>query len=106
VITFTLSDEEAGNIILSTVKSQTLIISLLNIIITQGKVMDARVQEVLDAVAAEKLQVQTKLDDLGAQIQSLTDQLAAGTVVTTADLLAIKSAVENIFNPDPVSPAP
>jgi hypothetical protein len=105
VITFTLSDEEAGNIILSTVKSQSLIITLLNTIIAQGKVMDARVQEVLDTVVAEKAQVQAKLDSLGAQIQSLTDQLAAGTVVTTADLLAIKTAVENIFTPDP-APVP
>lgn len=61
----------------------------------------ATLQELFDTVSAEKAQVQVKLDALSAQIADLQAQLAAGTVVTAADLDALKAAVEGIFTPDP-----
>lgn len=54
-------------------------------------------QEVIDAIAAEKAEVQAKLDALGTEIQSLKDQIAAGSPVTPADLDEIVSLVHDIF---------
>ena len=58
-------------------------------------------QEVLDAIAAEKAQVASALEELGIQIQALKDQIAAGDPVTAADLDDIVSAVNDIFIPAP-----
>ncbi len=56
-------------------------------------------QEVLDAIAAEKEQVTTAVNDLSKQIQDLKDIIAGGGVVTSADLDEIANAVNNIFIP-------
>jgi len=57
-------------------------------------------QEVLDAVAAEKAEVQAKLDELLARIAELEANGAGGA--TPEELAEIKAAIENIFTP--VSP--
>jgi flagellar hook-associated protein FlgK len=56
-------------------------------------------QEVLDAVQAEHDQVTAAVNDLGAQIQALKDQIAAGGTVTSGDLDDILTAVAGIFTP-------
>lgn len=64
----------------------------------EGIIMATK-QEVLDAIAAEKVEVLGKLNDLETQIQSLKDQIANGQAVTPADLDEIVSAVHDIFVP-------
>ncbi len=56
-------------------------------------------QEVLDAIAEEKAQVVSAVNDLNTQIQALKDQIANGTPVTSEDLDQIVSAVHDIFVP-------
>jgi hypothetical protein len=73
-----------------------IVLSLSTIGLNQGSFM-ATLQEVKDSIAAEKAEVRAKLDALGAQIADLQAQLAAGTVVSAADLDALKAAVEDIF---------
>lgn len=61
---------------------------------------------VMDAIANEKAQVQSKLDDLSGQIATLQNTVDSGGAVTLEDLQAIKTAVDNIYNPDgPAAPA-
>jgi hypothetical protein len=64
----------------------------------------ARLDDVLAAIAAEKEQVRVAFEDAKTLIQSLKDQIAAGTAATSEDLDMIKAAVENIFNPEPPAP--
>lgn len=56
-------------------------------------------QEVLDAIAAEKLEVTTAITNLNSQIQALKDQIANGSPVTAADLDDILNSVHDIFTP-------
>jgi len=63
------------------------------------RILMATKQEVLDAIAAEKAEVTQALNDFGAQIQALKDQLAQGTAITSADLDDIENAVHEIFVP-------
>lgn len=56
-------------------------------------------QEVADAIAAEKAQVQSALDAQNAKIKELEDRIAAGGAVTAADLDDLKAAVEGIYTP-------
>lgn len=60
-------------------------------------------QEILDAVAAERSQVQAKLDTLNARVKELEDKLAGGEVITAEDLAEIKTGINNIFE-EPVPP--
>lgn len=56
-------------------------------------------EEVLQAIADEKAQVQARLDELVARIAALEEQVANGGTVTAADLDEIKNGVQNIFTP-------
>ncbi len=47
-------------------------------------------------IAAEKVEVQAKLADLTTKIQTLTDALASGSVVTKADLDDLSASVATI----------
>ena len=69
------------------------------------------VQAAKDAIVAEKGEVATKLTALALEIQTLKDQIAAGTTVTQADLDALDASVKEIAAgvsditvPDPVAP--
>lgn len=57
----------------------------------------ATLQDVKDAIAAEKAEITSKLADLDKQIQDLKDQIANGSPVTAADLDEIVSNVHDIF---------
>jgi len=63
------------------------------------RILMATKQEVLDAIAEEKAQVLTAVEDFNQQIQALKDQIAEGTAITPADLDDIASAVHDIFIP-------
>lgn len=56
-------------------------------------------QEVSDAIAAEKAQVQAALSAQDAKIAELQARLDAGGAVTAADLDELKAAVEAIYTP-------
>lgn len=62
----------------------------------EGRIM-ASLQEVKDAIAAEKQEVLDGVKALNDQIQALKDQIANGTPVTAADLDEIVSSVHDIF---------
>ena len=78
----------------------------------------ATLQELKDAmaglsvdIAAEKVEVQGKLADLGKQIADLKDELTKGVLVTQTDLdelaasvAAIDAGVKDISEPAPVGP--
>lgn len=81
----------------------TLLIAIIGIIIIltiyrkQGETIMATLQDVKDAIAAEKAEITSKLADLDKQIQDLKDQIANGSPVTAADLDEIVSNVHDIF---------
>lgn len=56
-------------------------------------------QDILDAVAAEKAQVNERLTAQDAKITELEAKLAGGGVITPEDLAEIKQAVADIFTP-------
>lgn len=58
--------------------------------------------DVLQAIADEKAQVTTAVEDLNTQIQALKDQIANGIPVTPDDLDEIVTAVHDIFVPPEV----
>ena len=71
----------------------------------------AGVQAVRDAAAAEKVQVQEKLDAVSAQISDLAAQLSAGVTpeqldAVVSDLNAAASDIQNIFVPEAPAEAP
>lgn len=73
------------------------------IFLKEFKHIMATLQELKDAIAsvkvdiaAEKAEVQSKLADLLQQIKELKDQIAAGTLVTQADLDALIVSVSEI----------
>ena len=55
--------------------------------------------DVLQAIADEKAQVLTAIEDFNVQIQALKDQIAQGQAVTAADLDDVVNAVHDIFVP-------
>lgn len=57
----------------------------------------ATLQEVKDAIAAEKAEVLAGVGALNDQIQALKDQIANGDPVTPEDLDALVSSVHDIF---------
>lgn len=59
----------------------------------------ATVQEVKDAALAEKAEVQAKLAEVAVEIQTLKDQIAAGSAATPAQLDELKAAITDIFTP-------
>jgi phage I-like protein len=63
------------------------------------RIIMATKQEVLDAIAAEKAQVLTGIEELNVTIEDLKTQIANGTPVTAADLDEIVTAVHDIFVP-------
>lgn len=65
----------------------------------------ATVQEVKDAILAEKTQVQEKLAAVAVEIQALKDQIAAGGGATTAQMDELMAAIKEIFTPD-TAPTP
>ena len=110
MITFTIDEIEAKNIILAAITSQSLVLQRLDLLAAQltqtGVNIMANVQQVQDAIAAEKAQVSEKLAALAAEMQALRDQIAGGAAATPAQLDELIVAVQNIFTPDPVPPAP
>jgi len=81
--------------------------SLATLGIQQERIM-ATLQEVLDTIAAERAQVAANQAETLATIQALRDQIAAGNGAgaTPAQLDQLISAVQDIFTPTPVAPAP
>lgn len=77
-----------------------LVWAAIFILIIGGLYLMTTVAEIQEAIANEKAQVQTRLDQLASEIQALKDQLASGEIVTQEQLEALKVAVENIFNPE------
>jgi hypothetical protein len=69
----------------------------------KGDEIMATLAEVKASIAAEAAEVTKKVNDLADEIQALKDALAAGTLVTAADLDDLKASVEGIFTP-PVIP--
>ena len=59
----------------------------------------ATVQDLVDAIAAEKAEVTAKIDALAAEIQALKDQIAQGGTITEAQLDAVLVSVQDIFTP-------
>jgi hypothetical protein len=59
----------------------------------------ATVNEIKEAIEAEKVEVQTKIDALATEIQTLKDVIAAGGTVSEADLDEVLVGVNNIFTP-------
>lgn len=59
----------------------------------------ATVDQLKEAIAAEQAQVQTRLDELAVEIQTLKDVIAAGGTVTEEELDSVLEAVNNIFTP-------
>lgn len=55
--------------------------------------------EVLQAIADEKAQVLTAIEEFNKQVQELKDQIASGDPVTATDLDDIVTAVHDIFIP-------
>lgn len=66
-------------------------------LITLGERIMASIQDLKDTVAAEKAEVQAKLDSMSAQIDELKAIIAAGGNVTEAQLDEVKTAIEGIF---------
>jgi hypothetical protein len=95
VITLTLTDVELSN--------QSVVVNLLNILIARTDILMTSVQDIRDAAAAEKAEVQAKLDELAAKIQALMDAQAGGTLVSEADMASILTDVQNIFVATPNS---
>lgn len=62
----------------------------------QEKIM-ATLDEVKAAIAQEKQEVMDKLASVNAELESLKEQLANGTVVTAADLDELKGLINDIF---------
>jgi beta-phosphoglucomutase-like phosphatase (HAD superfamily) len=83
----------------------THILETLTVIGQQQESIMASVQDLLDAVAAEKAQVASGLAALTAQVQALQAQLATGSAVTPEQLDAVLVAITEIFTPD-AAPAP
>ncbi len=68
-------------------------------IVKQMEILMATVDQVKEAIAAEKEQVQVKLDELASEIQVLKDVIANGGTVTEEELDSVLEAVNNIFTP-------
>lgn len=60
-------------------------------------------QEILDAIAAERVEVNAKLVALQAKIDELINQIGSGEVVTVADLAEIKTAISDIYTAPPAT---
>ena len=65
-----------------------------------------KLQEVKDAIAAEKVEVNNKLTVLSDRITQLEDQLNSGDPVTLAQLDELKTAVNDIFTEPAPEPVP
>lgn len=64
------------------------------------------VQDLKDAIDAERAQVAQAFQEMSDQIQALKDQIADGQVVSQADLDAMVEAVRNIYTPPPAAEVP
>ena len=110
MITFTIDEIEAKNIILAAITSQSLVLQRVDLLAAQvldiREIIMANFQQVQDAIAAEAAQVQAKLAAVAVEMQALRDQIAGGAAATPAQLDELIVAVQNIFTPDPVPPAP
>lgn len=73
----------------------------LTYLFNQGESLMATVQELKDAVAVEKAEVQAKLAELATEVQALKDVIAAGGNVTEAQLTEVLDAIRDIFTPTP-----
>jgi hypothetical protein len=56
----------------------------------------ATVQDLLDAAAAEKVEVDTKLNALAAEVQALKDQIAQGGTITETQLDSVLTGIQGI----------
>lgn len=74
------------------------ILNAVTTLSTREQVM-ASVQDVKDAVAQEAAEVAIRVSALESEVQSLKDQIAAGTAATPEQLDEILIAVRGIFTP-------
>jgi predicted nucleic acid-binding Zn-ribbon protein len=65
----------------------------------QGRLIMGTKQELEEAIAAERAEVQGALASLKTEIQALKDQIASGSPVTPADLDNLIAAVKDISEP-------
>lgn len=76
--------------ILSFVKSQNLVIGLLNVIIAQGKVLMASEQQILDSLASATV----RSEALGAKIE----KIAVESTATLASLTQTRADLQALIN--------
>lgn len=62
--------------------------------------VDVKIQEILDAIAAEKLEVGNKIEEQSKKIQELIDAQGADNPALVAKLEEIKTGVQGIFTPE------
>ncbi len=73
---------------------------LLSAVTHMEKRIMGSVQDVKDAIAAERAEVQAKLAALVQSIDDLKAQIAAGTGITAADMDELKTEVQAISEPE------
>ena len=78
---------------------ELIIQKLSNLETNLGDLIMATVQQLEEAIAAEKVEVTTKIDALAAEIVALKDQIAQGGTITEEQLDAVLFGVQNIFTP-------
>jgi hypothetical protein len=78
---------------------ERIIEKLSNLETNLGDLIMATVQQLEEAIAAEKVEVTTKIDALAAEIVALKDQIAQGGTITEEQLDAVLFGVQNIFTP-------
>lgn len=78
-------------------------LQILNQLLTNQGTIVATLQDLNDAlatakadIATAKTAVQVQLIDLAAQVQSLKDQIAGGSIVTAADLDTVLTAIKDV----------
>ena len=76
-----------------------LLEKLAGIEVNLKEYMMATVQELVDAIAAEKAEVAGKLDALAVEIQALKDQIAQGGTITEEQLNVVLVGIQDIFTP-------
>lgn len=77
------------------------IMEKLSLIAHQGDTIMATIENVQEAIAAEKLQVTTALEALKAQVADLQAQVAAGSAATPEQLDALIVAIDAVYTPAP-----
>lgn len=114
-ITIEVSDAAVQEILLDALRSRPLLIAMLDRLDTQAAlllqmkdlIMTTK-QDILDAAAQEKAEVDARLDALLARIAELQAQIApdGSIILSQADLQEIEGAIRGIFNaPPPDTPA-